>query len=233
MMANRKPSRQPKISSAKKESFEDIKARALKIIKILKKQYPDAHCALNHSNPFELLVATVLSAQCTDERVNRVTPALFKKFPDPQSMAKADVKEIEELIHSTGFYKNKAKNIKECSTQLVAKYKGEIPKTLEELHDLPGVGRKTANVVLGNAFGIPGMVVDTHVMRLSNRMGFVKGTDAVKLEFDLQKIVPEKEWVMYSHYIIYHGRQICFARSPKCEECVLNKLCPQLDYTKN
>lgn len=213
-----------------RESQVQLKSRVLKIIQHLKKKYPDAHCALNHENAFQLLIATILSAQCTDERVNMVTPALFKKYPTPQDMAKADVQDIEMLVKSTGFYKNKAKNIKACCQQIVEKFKGEVPQTLEELHSLPGVGRKTANVVLGNVFEIPSMVVDTHVTRLSNRLGFVKGTDAVKLEFALQKIVPEEEWTMYSHYIIYHGRQICKARNPSCDSCFIEKYCPKKKY---
>lgn len=211
-----------------KESISDKKNRAKKVLTLLKKYYPDAHCALDHRNAFELLVATILSAQCTDQRVNLVTPALFKRFPTPKSYINADVEEIEALVRSTGFYKNKAKNIKACAEQLVKLHKGKVPNTMEELHALPGVGRKTANVVLGNIFGIPGMVVDTHVTRLSNRLGFVKGTDAVKLEMVLQKLIPEKDWTMYSHYLITHGRSICKARKPDCKNCFLNLHCPQL-----
>lgn len=220
------------MAKAKKESLEEKQKRVKKIIGLLEKKYPDAHCALDHENAFQLLIATILSAQCTDERVNKVTPALFKRFPNPKSYLKADISEIEELIKSTGFFKNKAKNIKACAEQLVAKHRGEVPNTMDELHALPGVGRKTANVVLGNIFGVPGMVVDTHVMRLSNRMGFVKGTDAVKLELELQKIVPEKDWTMYSHYLITHGRAVCDARNPQCKTCFLNLHCPQLPYKK-
>lgn len=219
--------------SRPKETLEAKKKRVVSVIKLLKKNYPDAHCALDHKNAFELLVATILSAQCTDERVNKVTPALFKRFPYPKDYVSADIEEIEELVRSTGFFKNKAKNIKECSKILMEKHRGDIPATMEELNSLPGVGRKTANVVLGNAFGIPGMVVDTHVMRLSNRLGFVRGQDAVKLEFDLQKLVPRKDWTMYSHYLITHGRAICKARNPECNNCFLNKLCPKLPYEKN
>lgn len=213
-----------------KESQAQLKVRVQKVINLLKKKYPDAHCALNHENAYQLLIATILSAQCTDERVNKVTPALFKKFPTPDKMAKAKVEDIEELVRSTGFYKNKAKNIKACCEQIVTQHKGNVPQTMDELHALPGVGRKTANVVLGNVFGVPSMVVDTHVTRLSNKLGFVKGTDAVKLELALQKIMPESEWTMYSHYIIYHGRQVCKARNPACETCFLEKLCPKNKY---
>ncbi len=211
-----------------KETIPEKKLRAKKIVNLLKKHYPDAHCALDHKNAFQLLIATILSAQCTDQRVNLVTPALFKRFPKPQSYIGADVEEIENLVRTTGFYKNKARNIKACAEQLVELHKGKVPQTMEELYALPGVGRKTANVVLGNIFDVPSMVVDTHVTRVSNRLGFVKGTNAVKLEMDLQKIIPEKDWTMYSHYIITHGRTICKARKPDCKNCFLNYLCPQL-----
>lgn len=199
------------------------------VLKRLKKHYPDAHCALNFTNPYELLIATILSAQCTDVRVNIVTSELFRQFPDPLSMSKAPVLKIENLIKSTGFFRNKAKNIKACCEQLVKNYNGEVPKTLEELHQLPGVGRKTANVVLGNAYNIAsGVVVDTHVMRLSNRLGWVKSADPVKIESLLNKSCPKSDWIMLSHYLIAHGRSICVARSPKCEKCFLNEACPKV-----
>lgn len=228
-----KSAKTPKLSTKSfKESFPEKQKRAAKVVSLLAKHYPDAHCALDHENAFQLLVATILSAQCTDERVNKVTPTLFKRFPTPKSYLGADVLEIEQLVRTTGFYKNKAKNIKACAEQLVEKYKGEVPQTMEQLHSLPGVGRKTANVVLGNIFGVPGMVVDTHVTRLSNRLGFVKGTDAVKLEFELQKLIDKKDWTMYSHYLITHGRAVCTARNPDCKNCFLNLHCPQLPYKK-
>jgi endonuclease III len=196
--------------------------------KALKKHYPDAHCALNFSNPFELLIATILSAQCTDVLVNKVTPELFKQFSDAVSMAKAPIAAIEELVRSAGFYKNKAKNIKACCEQLVEKYGGKVPQTLEELYELPGVGRKTANVVLGNAYNIAsGVVVDTHVTRLSNRFGWVKETDAVKIENKLNSMCPQDAWIMLPHYLISHGRAICKARSPQCASCFLLDDCPQ------
>ena len=199
------------------------------VLKRLKKHYPDAHCALNFTNPYELLIATILSAQCTDVRVNIVTPELFRQFPDPLSMSKAPVLKIENLIKSTGFFRNKAKNIKACCEELVKKYKGKVPKTMEELNQLPGVGRKTANVVLGNAYNIAsGVVVDTHVMRLSNRLGWVKSTDPVKIETLLNKLCPKSDWIMLSHYLIAHGRSICVARSPKCVKCFLNDACPKV-----
>lgn len=199
------------------------------VLKILKKEYPDAHCALNFETPFQLLVATILSAQCTDERVNKVTIELFKRFPTAKKMNLCSLSELEELIRSTGFFKNKAKNIKEACAILVEKYQGEVPKTMEELYALPGVGRKTANVVLGNAYGIAsGVVVDTHVTRLANRFGWVKIQDAVKIEKKLNEMCPSKEWVMLSHYLISHGRAVCKARNPDCENCFLNKACPKL-----
>lgn len=197
-------------------------------LKALKKKYPDAHCALNFTTPFQLLIATILSAQCTDERVNLVTEVLFKKYKKPSDLAKAELADIETIIHSAGFYKNKAKNIKACSQILTDKYTNEVPSELDLLVDLPGVGRKTANVVLGNAFGIAsGVVVDTHVMRLVNRFGWVnKMTDPVKIEAKLNKLCPQKDWVMLSHYLISHGRTLCKARSPNCQDCFLVKDCP-------
>lgn len=210
-----------------KETLKEKASRLKKILKKLKQVYPDAHCALHHENPFQLLVATILSAQCTDARVNKVTPLLFKELPKPQAFAKADIKKIEELIRSTGFYKNKARNIKSCSQSIVERFHGHVPKTMEELTSLAGVGRKTANVILGNAYGIPGLVVDTHVTRLSNRMGFVKGQNAVRIEQDLMEITPKHDWTQLSHLFITHGRQICAARSPKCRQCIINKLCPK------
>jgi endonuclease III len=190
--------------------------------------YPDAHCALNFRNPFELLIATILSAQCTDERVNIVTAVLFSQYPTPLSLSQAAILDVEAIIHSAGFYKNKAKNIKACAQILVEQHNQIVPQTREELTLLPGVGRKTANVVLGNAFGIAsGVVVDTHVTRLSKRLGWVKIDDAVKIETQLNKLCPESDWIMLSHYLISHGRAVCKARSPQCEKCELLKCCPQ------
>lgn len=199
------------------------------IIALLKKYYPNAHCALDHKNPFELLVATILSAQCTDARVNIVTPALFKKYPTPQKMANAKIEDLEELIKSTGFFRNKASNIKACSQKLVEKYKGELPRTLGQMTELAGVGRKTGNVVLGNAFGIPsGVVVDTHVTRLSNRYGWVKTENAVQIEKVLMNLIPEKDWILLPHLLISHGRAICKARKPQCDRCFLESICPKI-----
>ncbi len=198
------------------------------ILTALKEHYPDAHCALEYKNSFQLLIATILSAQCTDERVNKVTPPLFKNFSDPKAMSEADVLDLEKLIHSAGFYKNKAKNIKACCEILVRDHGNEVPPDLEALVKLPGVGRKTAHVVLGNAFGISsGVVVDTHVTRLSKRMGWVKIDDAVKIEQILNKLCPKEDWIMLPHYLISHGRAICKARSPCCEDCFLLSSCPQ------
>lgn len=203
-------------------------ANAAIVLKLLPRYYPDAHCALDHKNAFELLIATILSAQCTDERVNIVTKGLFAKYPTPEKMAKAKQEDLEELIRSAGFYKNKAKNIKACSQALVEKHQGQVPDKMEDLVALAGVGRKTANVVLGNAFDIAsGIVVDTHVTRLSNRLGWVKGEDAVAIEKRLCEFVPKDHWIKLSHELIFHGRQICKARKPLCERCFLLEHCPQ------
>ncbi|MCX7979214.1 MAG: endonuclease III [Bdellovibrionaceae bacterium] len=191
--------------------------------------YPEARCALNYRNPWELLVATILSAQCTDERVNLVTPLLFARYPDPLSMAKASLSDVEKIIRSTGFYRSKAKNLIECARSLVTKHGGDVPPRMEELVQLAGVGRKTANVVLGNAFDIAsGVVVDTHVTRLSNRLGWVHTRDAVQIERELNTLVPQRHWIMVSHWLIEHGRKICKARSPRCDLCFLSGLCPKV-----
>lgn len=201
---------------------------ALIVLKLLQRYYPDAHCALDHRNAFELLIATILSAQCTDVRVNIVTKALFAKYPSPEKMAKAPVEDLEQLVRSAGFYKNKAKNIKTCSQLLTEKHKGQVPDKMEDLVHLAGVGRKTANVVLGNAFGITsGIVVDTHVARLSYRLGWVKSKDAVVIEKRLCEFVPKNHWIKLSHELIFHGRQICKARKPQCEKCFLCEHCPK------
>lgn len=204
-------------------------APALECIQLFKRYYPNAHCALDHKNAFELLVATILSAQCTDDRVNLTTPALFAEFPTPQKMSKAPIERLELLIRSTGFYKNKAKNIKSMSTDLVEKHHAQVPQNLDELVQLAGVGRKTANVVLGNAFNIiSGIVVDTHVTRLSNRLGWVKTENAEIIERELQKFIPHEDWIIISHWLITHGRQVCKARSPQCNTCFLSDLCPKI-----
>lgn len=198
-----------------------------KILKKLKELYPDANCALDHENAFQLLCSTILSAQCTDARVNMVTPKLFKMYPTPERMANAPIEKIEDLIRSTGFYKNKAKSLQQTSRNIVEKFGGRVPDTMEELTSLRGVGRKTANVVLGNAFGKnEGVVVDTHVGRLSRRLGLTKHEDPVKVEQDLIKIVPKIDWTVISHELISHGRAICKSQRPKCEICPLADLCP-------
>lgn len=205
----------------------DLKKRTAEVIKRLKKAYPDAHCALVHSNPFELMIATILSAQCTDERVNIVTADLFRKYRSPQDLANADQRELEKDIHSTGFFRNKAKNIKAASRRIIDVYGGKVPQTMDDLLTLGGVARKTANVVLGNAFGIAsGIVVDTHVSRLSQRLGLTTQTTPEKIEKDLTVLVPKKDWVMFSHWLIFHGRQVCNARKPKCDQCCLADQCP-------
>jgi endonuclease-3 len=215
-----------------RESTAAKKERATKIIAALRRIYPDVHCELNFSNPLELLVATILSAQCTDKRVNIVTAELFKKYRSAKDFAVAPVTEIEKAIKSTGFFRNKAKNLKACCTALVEKFGGKVPRTMDELHALAGVGRKTANVVLGNAFGINvGVVVDTHVTRLSNRLGLTREKDAVKIENELMQLVPQKDWTQFSHWLIWHGRRRCVARRPDCESCEIKKLCPQIGVT--
>ncbi len=209
--------------------ISDKKKHTDEIIKRLKKMYPDAHCALNHTNAFELLIATILSAQCTDERVNIVTETLFRKYPNPQDYIDADLQDITHDIKSINFFNNKAKNIQATAGKIVENFGGKVPNTMEELLTLNGVARKTANVVLGNAFGIAsGVVVDTHVSRLSQRLGITEETTPEKIENDLKELVPQKDWVMFSHWLIYHGRQICKARKPNCEECKLNDICPKI-----
>jgi endonuclease III len=209
-----------------------IKLRARKVLRVLARLYPDAHCALDFKSPLELLIATILSAQCTDVRVNLTTPALFARYPDAAAYAQAELADIEELIRPTGFFRNKAKSIRNCCRMLLAQHGGKVPSTLEELVVLPGVGRKTANVVLGNAFETPGITVDTHVGRLSRRLGFTTHEDAVKVEHDLMAIWPKKEWTMASHRLIFHGRQVCHSRKPLCDACELAKLCPKVGVVR-
>lgn len=205
----------------------ELKQRARKIIKLLKRAYPDAKCSLNYSNAFELLIATILSAQCTDVRVNIVTEDLFRKYRKPEDYLKVSAKELERDIRTTGFFRNKTKSIQGTAKILTENYGGKVPETIAELLELPGVARKTANVVLGNAFGInSGVVVDTHVTRLSHRLGLSEEKTAEKIEQDLIEIVPKKDWVMFSHLLIAHGRAICKARNPLCAECPVEKLCP-------
>jgi len=204
------------------------KKKISELTSILKKAYPDADCSLDHKDPFQLLIATILSAQCTDERVNRVTPALFKKYPGPAEMAAAPVSDLEQLVHSTGFYKNKALSLKEASKAIAGNFGGKVPRTMEELLTLRGVARKTANVVLGSSFGIAaGVVVDTHVKRLAFRLGLTKETDPAKIEQDLMKALPRTDWIWFAHALVLHGRAVCDARKPLCEKCPAAGLCPR------
>jgi endonuclease III len=205
----------------------DLKERTREVIRLLKRAYPDAKCSLNHSNAFELLIATILSAQCTDERVNIVTADLFRKYRRPEDYLKVAPTELQEDIRTTGFFRNKARSIQGSAKILSEQYSGRVPETMDELLELPGVARKTANVVLGNAFGVKaGVVVDTHVTRLSRRLGFTREKQAEKIELDLMQIVPKKDWVIFPHLLIYHGRRICKARNPVCADCVIEKYCP-------
>ena len=200
--------------------------RASTVFKRLKKAYPDAKCSLEHRTPLELLVSTILSAQCTDARVNKVTPALFKRFKTPEDFVNAPISELQKYIQSCGFYKNKAKNIVGACKGMLENHEGEVPDTLNELLKLPGVGRKTANVILGTAYGVPGVVVDTHCGRIARRLGFTKQTDPVKVEHDLMKIWSEEDWSLCSHLMVFHGRAVCESRSPRCSECTLRQHCP-------
>jgi len=204
---------------------EDLKNRVKKIIRILSEEIPDSRIALKFSNPLELLIATILSAQCTDVKVNQVTADLFKTYRSSKDYAEANLAKLEEEIRSTGFYRNKARSIQKCCQELVKRFAGEVPRTLEELVTLPGVGRKTANVILGNTFGIPGIVVDTHVSRVSQRIGLTKNDDPVRIEFDLMEIIPKEEWTHFSNLLVWHGRRICAARKPLCEICPIRKWC--------
>ena len=206
------------------------KQRITKITGILRRTYPDVKTALRHKNPVQLLVATILSAQCTDEQVNRVTPTLFKKLPTAKDFAEVSLSDLEGMIRSTGFYRNKAKSIKACCVALVERHGGKVPDNIEDLVKLPGIGRKTANVILGSAFGIPGIVVDTHVKRVSQRIGLTRESDPAKIEFDLMALIPKKDWIAFSHQMIWHGRALCKARKPKCPECPLLDLC---DYGRS
>ena len=207
-------------------TITSLKNKVKKIIALLSDKYPSPKCALEHKTPWELLVATILSAQCTDKRVNMITPALFEKYPSVEAFAKADIKELEKYIHSAGFFHNKAKNIIGCAKELLNLYNGILPQTLDELTKLPGVGRKTGSVLLGSAFGkAEGIVVDTHVSRLSQKIGLTTNSDAEKIEKDLMKIVEKKHWINISHWLILHGRETCIARRPKCSECLISHLC--------
>jgi len=225
-----------KKKSPAKEAGPDaaVKRRATTIYKKLEAQYPQAKCALEHRDAFELLIATILSAQCTDERVNMTTPALFKKYPDPRKLANSKPADVEKIIQSCGFYRNKTKSIRGAAMAIVDDHDGKVPGTMGELLELPGVARKTANVVLGNAFGInQGVVVDTHVKRLSYRMGLTEQTNPEKVEQDLMPLFPRKNWTMLSHLLIHHGRATCQARKPDCDNCVVKRQCPQMGIKKD
>jgi endonuclease-3 len=208
------------------ESILRKKARAKAIYRILTKNYPNVRCELVYKNPYQLLVATVLSAQCTDKRVNQTTPALFKRYNSIKKMAAADIKDLQQLVKSTGFYRAKAKNIKNLSQKILTDFNGKVPSNIEDLVTLPGVGRKTANVVLGHGFNIPGITVDTHFGRLSRRFGWSNQTDPVKVEFEVAKLIPQRQWTNLSQRLIWHGRRVCHSRRPACGACVIAKLCP-------
>jgi endonuclease-3 len=217
-------------AQARRESGKARRQRTEEILALLAREYRGTHTALDHRNPYELLVATILSAQCTDKRVNEVTPALFRRFPAPADLAGASLAELEELVRTTGFYRNKARALLGLGQALMAEHGGEVPSTMEELRRLPGVGRKTANVVLGNAFGInAGVVVDTHVQRLARRLGLTAESDPEKIERDLMQLVPRREWTLWSNLLIAHGRKVCQARRPRCAVCVVAELCPSAD----
>ncbi len=217
-------------SAARRESKKARIARTAEILQRLKEEYPDSRCALVHQSPLELLVATILSAQCTDKRVNMVTPALFARYPTAAAYAEAELAELEEMIRTTGFFRNKARSLKGLGQALVAEHDGEVPSEMAALVKLPGTGRKTANVVLGNAFGIDeGVVVDTHVGRISRLLGLTEEKDPVKVERDLMRVVPQSDWTLWAHLLIDHGRAVCKARRPDCGNCVLADLCPSAD----
>jgi len=228
MTASKTKAKKVKKAAPKPAAGSAKQAIVLEDLRLLKRYYPDAHCALIHKNPFELLVATILSAQCTDERVNLTTPALFKRFPDAKAMSKGTVEEISQLIRSINFFNNKAKSLHSCAVSLMERYNGQVPHTVEALVELAGVGRKTANVVLGVAFEIPnGVVVDTHVARVSHRLVWSKGDTPVVIEQELCKLVPKNDWIEVSHLLISHGRAVCKARKPACERCFLEETCPK------
>ena len=201
---------------------------AVKILDILQREYPDARVTLDFKNPLQLLIATILAAQCTDERVNQVTKDLFRKYPKSSDCAQANLKTLEGEIRSTGFFRNKAKSIIGCGQALVQKFNGQVPRTLEELISLPGVGRKTANIILGNAFGMQAIAVDTHVKRVTHRLGWAKSDDPDKIEFELMEVIPQDRWTLACHQIVFHGRRVCMAKSPKCLTCLVAKFCPKI-----
>ncbi|MGB9700863.1 MAG: endonuclease III [Thermodesulfobacteriota bacterium] len=206
----------------------ESKAKVIKVLNILEKEYPDARVTLNFQNPLQLLIATILAAQCTDERVNQVTKELFKKYPTAQDYAQADLEKLEEEIRPTGFYHQKARSIIQCCQMLVQKFRGQVPQSMAELTTLPGVGRKTANILLGNAFGQQGIAVDTHVKRLAYRLGWTNSTDPDQIEIDLQNLIPKNRWTQACHQLVFHGRAVCLAKKPRCSSCPIKHLCPRL-----
>jgi endonuclease III len=220
--------RGPRVAVPRREGLEDRRARAVRISEHLAEAYPDADCELVWRNPFELLVATILSAQCTDKMVNQVTPALFEQFPDARAMARASQRRVERLIRRTGFYMQKTKAVRSAAASLVERFGAEVPRDMESLTSLQGVGRKTASVVLGTAFGEPAVFVDTHVRRLSNRMALTRHGDPAKIETDIRSLIPSKDWTPFCHRMIHHGRRICFARAPRCDVCPVTHLCPKV-----
>lgn len=224
----REPAKPATASRKAGRKLPPLKQRVPLLLAELGRLYPAAKCALNHDNPLQLLVATILSAQCTDARVNLISPALFARYRTAADFAAAEPAELESFVKSTGFYRNKAKNIRACCQLLVQRHGGEVPRTLDELAALPGVGRKTANVILGNCFGVPGITVDTHVGRLSRRLGLTEHTDPVKVEFALMQLIPREEWTPFSHELILHGRRVCHARRPNCPGCALSGVCPKI-----
>lgn len=224
-----KPGRAPR-GKASKATTAQRQGRALEIVRGLKERFPDARCELNYENAYQLLVATILSAQCTDVRVNMVTPVLFARYPTPAELAVANPTDVEEIIRSTGFYRNKTRSLIGMANALVERYRGEVPRTMDELRPIPGVGRKTANVVLGNAYNVnEGITVDTHVLRTTRLLGLTRESEAEKVERDLMELVPREDWTIVSHLLIFLGRRICIARRPQCWECPLNELCPSAD----
>lgn len=216
------------LGKSEEKSKRELRQKVLKILNILEKEYPEARVTLNFQNPLQLLIATILAAQCPDERVNQVTKDLFQKYRTPQDYAQAELKELEEEIRPTGFYHQKARSIIRCCQMIVQKFEGQVPHTLEELTALPGVGRKTANILLGNAYGEQAVAVDTHVRRLALRLGWTKATDPDRIELDLQALIPPNRWTQSCHQLVFHGRKVCLAQKPQCSVCPINHLCPRL-----
>lgn len=223
---------QPVVPKSSAQSIVQSTRRMGEVLRLLKQEYPEAHCSLNFETPFQLLISTILSAQCTDARVNLVTPALFEKYPTAKAMMKADIKDLERLIRTTGFFRAKAQSLLQSSRDLVDRFDGDVPRDLESLVQLRGVGRKTANVVLGVAYGHAGLVVDTHVKRLTGRMGFTKSSNPVQIEQEMMALVPKEDWTLFAHLMIDHGRKVCIARRALCDECIVNRFCPKVGVAR-